>query len=342
MSGRRLYLDACPGERRGVVTLDDLPERLFIERDGAEAAAALGSRWRGRVASIARDATLAYVELGTGPAGALKLAGRAAALAEGAVIEVEVAAEARGDKGPLLAMLGPAAGAVGLLQPAPTLEARLTAAAPGEEILRGEAAREAAEEAQDAALAVAHRLKGGVTLTIEPTRALVAIDVDRDPQAGASAKAVLDANLRAIRHAARLLRLKALGGTVVIDLIGFPREDGLIRAEARRAFEPDGPGVTVLPVSRLGLLQLAKPHRERPVRDLLHDPDGRPSARTIAQQLVRDLERQGRADPGARLVAACAPQVAAALRPLVAALGPRFQVREALGSGREDADIRPA
>ena len=38
MSARRqAYLDASPGEVRGVVTLDGRPERLLIARDGAYA-----------------------------------------------------------------------------------------------------------------------------------------------------------------------------------------------------------------------------------------------------------------------------------------------------------------
>lgn len=339
MSERRLYLDLSPGERRGVVTLDGFPERLLIERTGGEPFAALGARFRGRVATIAAAAKLAYVDIGLGPQGALQLAGNAADLAEGAIVEVEVTAEARGDKGPLLRLLDPSAGRPGLIAAAPALETRLQAFAPGANVITEEAAREAADDAEDAALAVVHRLKGGLTLTIEPTRALVAIDVDRDPALGAAAGRPMQANLLAIRHAARLLRLKALGGTVVIDLIGFPGDDAPLRAEARAAFEPDQPGVTVLPVSRLGLLQLARPHRERPVAEILCDPNGRLWPRSVAQRLVRALEREGRADPGARLQGVCAPEVAQALRPLVAELGPRFSVREALGWPRETTDI---
>ncbi len=70
------------------------------------------------------------------------------------------------------------------------------------------------------------------------------------------------------------------------------------------------------------------------------DADGGLSARSIAQRLVRALEREGAADPGARLVALCAPETAAALRPLAAELGPRFSVEEALGWERSKTDIQ--
>lgn len=339
MSVRRLYLDMSPGEVRGVVTLDGLPERLFVDRSGVDPGPRLDARYRARVAEIAPDLKLARLDLGQGLQGVLPLK-PGAGLARGATVEVATAAEARGDKAAVFRLIGPGEGKPGLLAAAPGLEARLQAAAPGVGIVRGGAAREAADAAEDAVLAVQHALPGGISLSIEPTRALTAVDIDRAASAGASAKTVTDANRTAISHAARLLRLKGLGGAVVIDLIGFPRDGGALQAAARAAFAPDEPGVAVLPVSRLGLLQVSRPHRERPLAERLCDADGGLSARSIAQRLVRALEREGAADPGARLVALCAPETAAALRPLAAELGPRFSVEEALGWERSKTDIQ--
>lgn len=339
MSARRLYLDLCPGEVRGVVTLDDLPERLFIERSGVDQGPGLGARYCARIAEIAGDLRLARLDLGHGLQGVLPLK-PGVSLARGATLQVEVDAEAWGDKAAGLRLIGPGEGRPELLTPAPDARARLAAVAPGAEVILGELAREAADEAEAAALAVRHAFPGGVSLSIEPTRALVAVDVDRVGTPGASSKAVLEANRMAIRQAARLLRLKALGGSIVIDLIGFPRDGGALQAEAKAAFAPDQPGVSVLPVSRLGLLQVAKPHRERPAAEQLCDADGRLSARSLAQRLARALEREGRADPGAQLTVRCAPETAAALRPLAAALGPRFTVAEELGWDRLKSDIR--
>jgi len=58
-------------------------------------------------------------------------------------------------------------------------------------------------------------LDGGARLWIEPTRALVAIDVDRGSAAGAGA----EINERAARECARQLRLRRLGGIVAIDFL---------------------------------------------------------------------------------------------------------------------------
>ena len=296
MSGeRRLFLDRSPGEERGVVLLDGLPERLLIARDGEPPFAALGAAYIGRARAV--GAGRAFVELPHGPPGFLADAPRD--LPEGAAIEATVAAEARGDKGPRLMLVARGEGPPRLLRPAPDLPARLGTFAPGASIVDGDAARETADMAEEAALAPTHGLKGGVRLTIETTRALTAIDVDAAPATPAAKRQEL--NLRAIRHAARLLRLKSVGGTVVIDLAGFPRAAGLMAAEAERAFAADGPGVTVLAPDRLGLLRLAKPHGLRPVAERLLDAEGRLSAETVAHRTARAALRAFALRPGRAL-----------------------------------------
>ena len=338
MSGRRLFLDECPGEARGVVTLDGLPERLWIERDGATTGPRLGERHRARVEEVSPGLRLARLALSGGQEAALQLP-KADPPHRGAAVEVEIAAEIRAGKSAVARLIGPSAGPPQRLSDAPSLQARLKNAAPGQEIVRGEAAREAADEAEEAALASSHDLPGGIVIHIQPTRALVAVDVDWAGPTSPSAAAVMRANLTALAETARLLRLKALGGTIAIDLVGFPRDREALQAAAREAFAPDGPGVSVLPVNRLGLLVLARPHREQPLADALCASDGRLSARSVAQRLVRALERQGRGDPGAQLVALCAPETAGELEPLVRALGPRFAVKATLGWDRLKTDI---
>jgi hypothetical protein len=197
-----------------------------------------------------------------------------------------------------------------------------------------------ADDAQTEALAREHVHSGGLTLTIESTRALVAVDVDLS-ETGAP-KSTLQANLTALRQASRLLRLKALSGLVVIDLIGFPQEKARLQAIAKDAFAPDGPEVVIGSLSRFGALELSRPRRDQPLHERLLDADGRPSVRTLSQDAIRTFERQGRFQPGLRLVAVCAPEIAPDLRPLVAALGPRFSLREEVGRARSNTDIREA
>lgn len=341
MSRRRLFLDRSPRELRGVVTLDGRPERLLIERAGEARGPKLGARYIARVEELSQALRLARLDLGEDGVAALPLAGDFA-FSRGAAVEAEISAEARSGKPAAARLIGPASGPPRRLAEGPGLAERLRAAAPDAEIIEGADAREAADEAEEAALATAHALPGGLDVSIEPTRGLVAVDIDWSGPPRPSARASLQANLQAIAHVARLLRLKSLGGPVVVDLIGVPRDGRAVQAAAREAFEPDQPGVVVLPVSRLGLVELARPHREQPLHERLCAADGRLSARTVAQHLARALEREGRADPGARLTAVCAAETAQALRPLLAELGPRFCVEEALGWDRLKTDIRRA
>ena len=338
MSVRRFFLDASPGERRAVVTLDGRPERLIVERDG-EGGPCFGARYAARIRKIERGLGMAFLDLG-GSEEAVMPAGRLAIQVGGAV-EVEITAEARRGKAAIAAYNGPAGREPGLVRPAPAAAERLARLAAGQPIVEGEDARQAADEAEEAALAIEHALPGGGSLAIEPTRALIAIDVDQGARGGGDqARAGRQVNLAAIAEAARVLRLKALGGLVVFDLVGRGQGGEALTAAARKAFEPDQPGVAFGPVSKLGTFTLALPQRFTPTAERLLEDDGLPSPRTAAQRVLRDLEREASADPGALLQAVCAPEVAMELRPLAEQLGPRFQVVEEVGRSRESADIR--
>ena len=339
MSGRRrIFIDEGPGETRAVVTLDGQPEHLIIEREGEPDRPRLGETWRGRVGAAAPGFRGYFVDLGAGPA-ALMAATAGGRPTQGAAITVEVTAEARADKGPLVKALGPAEGPPGRVTRAATLEARLREIAPDAPISYDAPARDAADIAEEMALADVHMMPGGLSLAIERTRGLVAVDVDF-ASSEAGKRAIQEANRRAVREAARLIRLKGWGGPVVIDLIGKAPDHAEILAQAKLAFAADQPGVVMAGVSRLGMLELALPWRRTPVAERLLDPRGEPTARTVAQRLCRALAEEGRNDPGGQFVARCAPEVAAELEPLVRELGPRFSLMAEVGRARGDTDIR--
>lgn len=71
-------------------------------------------------------------------------------------------------------------------------------------------------------------LSGGATMFVEPTRALVAVDVNTGPDT--SPAAGMKANMAAARDLPRQLRLRGLGGQIVLDLAPMPKKD-------RRQFE---------------------------------------------------------------------------------------------------------
>lgn len=335
MNRRRAFLDAAPGERRGVVTLDGRPERLLIERDGESARAGLGAVHAARVRLVDTASALAFLDLGDG----LEAVAPAGWATEGLLVEAEITAEARRGKAAAARLTGKAEGHPRLLRAAPSLRQRLSAWVTTA-IVEGSAARGAADLAEDEVLALEHPLPGGGSLAIEPTRALVAIDVDLG--AGAGGQAARRANLAALGEAARLMRLKGLGGLAVFDLVGKGQDGEAMAAAAKAAFAADQPGVSIGPVSRFGTLTLSLPWRGAPVAETLLDADGRRCARAEAQRLIRDLERHGAGDPGGRFVAICPPEVLAEIEPLMAALGPRYAALAEGGVGRSASYVRPA
>ena len=102
-------------------------------------------------------------------------------------------------------------------------------------------------------------LGGGASVWIEPTRALVAVDVntggDTSPAAG------LKANLAALRDLPRQLRLRGLGGQIVIDCAPMPKKDRrAVESALRSALKSDPVETTLVGWTALGHLEL---HRKR-------------------------------------------------------------------------------
>lgn len=333
MAERRLYLDAAPGETRGVVTLGGRPERLLLERPGDSVAQRLGSRVAARVSALDRANALAFVDLGEGPAAVLNLTKDTPKLREGELIEVEIRSEARSEKGAATRYLGPAQGKVRVIESGPDLAERLQSYAPGAAILTGDPARDMADIAHQAVVEVEYALAGGGRLTIEPTRALVAVDVDLGGgSAQESKRAARAANLTAIAEAARLLRLKGLGGLVVMDLVGRGHDPSAMTGAARVAFGPDNPGVAIAGLGRFGTLELTVPRRARPVIERLIDARGAATLEAIAGAALRGLEREAAADRGARLRLRATPDVVAVAERALGDLTARFGARLSLAA----------
>lgn len=335
---RRLFIDRSPGETRIVVTLDGRPERLVIEREDDAPAHRPGARLVGRVRRIDRSLATAFVDIGVAPDAVMPLS---AGLAEGARVAVEVTAPPRWDKGATVRPMGPGEGEPRLLSPAPSSVERL--GLDPHSAVTGPQAREIADAAEAEALAVVHRLSGGGDIAVEVTRGLVAIDVDVGPARGDARRAAAAANRDAISTAARLLRLKGLGGPVAIDLAGRGQDGEALRQVAEAAFAPDQPGVAFGPVSRFGVWTLSLPRRFAPVAERLCGPDGRLTARTVALRMLRTIERE--AGAGGRAEALAHPEAAAEALTwapgLVERIGARFVILPDAAVPLETPLVRP-
>ena len=328
MADIEVFLDQTPGESRGVIARNGLFTHMIIQRDDDRPSDRLGARSVGRIARVEPGLRGAFVDLGAGePFGFLPL-GKNEKPGEGAKVEVEVTAEPRERKGPVLRRIGEASGEPRLLSPGPDVAGILEILAPGVAPRTGMVAIRAALEAEEDALA-AHIFdpSSGLDLMIQRTRALIAVDIDHAPAPGRdSRKGREAANREGLLHAARLLTMKGWGGLVVIDLIGVGLHGDTVMKGVRAAFSGE-PQAAFGPLSRFGLMQVSLPWRRTPLDERLLDAAGRPTLETRAIDLVRQLRLALLSDPATpRLVARGAPDVVALAAPLVERLGPRVAV----------------
>ncbi len=151
-----------------------------------------------------------------------------------------------------------------------------------------------AEEQLEQAQSPVVPLDGGGTLVIEPTAALTAIDVN-----GGGCGA-LEVNLEAAREIARQIRLRRIGGSIVVDFVDMTTRKDRARVEAalREALRDDPMPVQVWPIGGPGLALLSR-KRAGPS---LAEQQGRtcpacggtglvPALRSRAEALARALDR---------------------------------------------------
>jgi len=114
-------------------------------------------------------------------------------------------------------------------------------------------------------------LKKGGYIVIEHTEALVSIDVNTGRFTGKrdQEETILETNLIAAREIVRQLRLRDIGGIIVVDFIDMEREENKrkVYSEFRRALRKDRSRARVSPISDLGLVEVSR-KRVRP--SLLH------------------------------------------------------------------------
>ncbi len=114
-------------------------------------------------------------------------------------------------------------------------------------------------------------LKKGGYLIFDHTEALVAIDVNTGKYVGRKnqAETILQTNLLAAREIPRQLRLRDIGGIIVIDFIDMEREDDKRKVynELKRYIRQDRARTKIFEVSPLGLVEMSR-KRVRPA--LLH------------------------------------------------------------------------
>jgi len=163
-------------------------------------------------------------------------------------------------------------------------------------------------------------LPGRGSIHVETTHAAVLIDVDSgSPERGSADRSALAVNLAAANVIARQIRLRNLGGGIVVDFVGLDHREQRerVRGAFADALASDPKCPQLLGWTRLGHLELVRPRRGRPLAEVLLEPRlagplGK-TAVTIAHEALHALRREARAQPGRQWQLMVGPNVAAAL-----------------------------
>lgn len=111
-------------------------------------------------------------------------------------------------------------------------------------------------------------LVAGASMEIEPTRALIAVDVNTG--ADTSPAAALKANIAAARALPRQLRLRGLGGQVIVDFAPMPKRDrGTVEQVLRAAFKAEGTETTLIGWTAMGLYEISRKRDRMPLSRIL-------------------------------------------------------------------------
>jgi ribonuclease G len=152
------------------------------------------------------------------------------------------------------------------------------------------------------------RLPSGGYIAIDQTEALTAIDVNTGKYTGRKSldDTILRTNLEAAEEVVRQLRLRDIGGIIVIDFIDM--EDQFHRAEVfsrlNEALERDRTKTRVMEISRLGLVEMTRKNVTDGLTEVLTDPcpachgQGRvmsdATRRILAERRMREVLHAGK------------------------------------------------
>ena len=167
-------------------------------------------------------------------------------------------------------------------------------------------------------------LKSGGFIVIEPCEAFTAIDVNTGRYVGEAdlEETVLRTNLEAAKEIAYQLRLRNIGGLIIIDFIDMQKAESRHKVyEALKAYlKRDRAKTNVRPMSEFGIIEMTRERRRESLYDLLLEPcpfcqgDGYTrSRRTICYEIFRRLERMGPHVKGKTVVIKVNPEIAEVL-----------------------------
>ena len=162
------------------------------------------------------------------------------------------------------------------------------------------------EDEIEKALSRRVELKSGGYLIIDQTEAMTTIDVNTGGFVGSRSfdDTVFKTNLEAAQTIARQLRLRNLGGIIVLDFIDMQSDEhrAAVLEEFKRALARDRTRMTVNGFTALGLVEMTRKRTRESLAHVLCEPcptcDGRgevKSAHTVCYDILREILREARA-----------------------------------------------
>ncbi len=161
------------------------------------------------------------------------------------------------------------------------------------------------EDAIQKALARRVDLKSGGYLIVDQTEALTTIDVNTGGFVGARNfdDTIFKTNLEAAQSIARQLRLRNLGGIIILDFIDMENAEHkqAVLGELNKALARDHTRITVNGFTQLGLVEMTRKRTRESLAHVLCEPcptcGGRgevKTAQTVAYDILRELLREAR------------------------------------------------
>jgi ribonuclease G len=118
-------------------------------------------------------------------------------------------------------------------------------------------------------------LKSGGYIVVDETEALVAIDVNtgRHKSSKDQESTILKVNLEAAEEISRQLRLRNMGGLIVLDFIDMkhPRDRQQVYQKMKEGLRRDRAKTHLLPISQLGLMEMTRQRHSESVRASVYD-----------------------------------------------------------------------
>lgn len=148
-------------------------------------------------------------------------------------------------------------------------------------------------------------LKSGGYLVVDQTEAMTTIDVNTGGFVGKRdfSQTVFKTNLEAAQTIARQLRLRNLGGIIIIDFIDMASAEhrAAVLSELRRAASSDRTKLTISEFTELGLVEMTRKRTRESLSHVLCEPcpvcGGRgeiKTARTVCYEIMREIVREYR------------------------------------------------